>query len=57
MDKITCITICCNTLDNNCMAKINFLVKSYLFLPSSSVFPRSNVYKTIFQSFKLTPAV
>lgn len=57
MDKITCITICCNTLDNNCMAKINFLAKSYLFLPSSSVFPRSNVYKTIFQSFKLTPAV
>lgn len=42
---------------NYCVAQINCLVKSYPFLLSSSVLPRSYVYKTIFQFFKLTLAL
>lgn len=57
IDKSTCITLCCSTLYNYCVAEINCLVKSYPFLLSSSVLPRSYVYKTIFQFFKLTLAL
>lgn len=57
IDKSTCITLCCSTLYNYCVAQINCLVKSYPFLLSSSVLPRSYVYKTIFQFFKLTLAL